>query len=105
MKGKRDCSVFVLLAGVSAIMNVLPSFVNELDESEARVLLQRVLPFLGAEEHNQLHDGIAILECGQTWQIAETARLNERMTNRVKRQTTRIDIGALRSEPTKPTMS
>ncbi|CAN8012285.1 unnamed protein product, partial [Ixodes pacificus] len=28
-----------------------PSFVDELDEGEARVLLQRVLPLLGAEQH------------------------------------------------------
>jgi len=67
-------------------MIVLPSLVNELDESEACVLLQGVLPFLRAEEHNQLHDGIAVLECGQTWQITEkSASLNERMINRDER--------------------
>jgi len=66
MKGNENVFDFVLFARARAfcIINVLPSLVNELDESETRVLLQGVLPFLRAEEHNQFHDGVAVLKCG-----------------------------------------
>lgn len=64
-EGKREYLIlFCLRAFSSHIINVLPSLVNELDESEARVLLQGVLPFLRAEQHNQFHDGVAVLKCG-----------------------------------------
>lgn len=68
MKGNEKTFDFVLFARALVII-ILPSFVNELDESETRMLLQGVLPFLRAEQHNQLHDGVAVLKCGQTWQI------------------------------------
>lgn len=55
---------FCFVCAPSRIINVLPSLVNELDESETCVLLQRVLPFLRAEEHNQFHDRVAVLKCG-----------------------------------------
>lgn len=32
-----------------------PAFVDQLDEGQPRVLLQRVLPLLGAQQHHQLH--------------------------------------------------
>lgn len=76
MKGNEKFD-FVLFARVLAVINVLPSLVNELDESKTRVLLQRVLPFLRAEKHNQFHDGVAVFKCSQTWQIRNRGSLNE----------------------------
>lgn len=72
---------FVLFACALVVINVLPSFVNELDESKTRVLLQGVLPFLRAEEHNQFYDGIAVLKCSQTWQITNKNFINEFMNS------------------------
>lgn len=64
MKGNEKRLIFRFVC--ARAINVLPSFVNELDESETRVFLKGVLPFLRAEEHHQFHDGVAVLECGQT---------------------------------------
>jgi hypothetical protein len=43
------------------------AFVHQLDERQARMLLQGVLPFLRAQQHHQLHHRGALLQGHQAW--------------------------------------
>ena len=44
----------------------LPALVDELDEGQPGVLLQRVLPLLRAQQHDQLYHRLALFKRGQS---------------------------------------
>lgn len=58
----QNKTIIITIKLCHGLDKILPSFVDEFNESETGVFLQRILPLLRAEQHDQLHHRLALLE-------------------------------------------